>query len=97
MSLQSKHARGSEKKRVINKIWWISKHSLLLNLLIRVAFFLGKESFDLKVHPTRLKLKHQDLKEYSKTTNSKLMGCSEMNDGNEVHLSLVIRSRLQGN
>lgn len=63
VSLQSKHARGSEKRRVINKIWWISKHSLLLNLLIRVVFFLGKVRFDLKVHPARLKSKHWDLKE----------------------------------
>lgn len=62
VSLQNKHARGSEKRWVINKSWQMSKHSLLLNLLIRVAFFLGKVSLDLKVHPARLKLKHRDLK-----------------------------------
>lgn len=79
------------------KSWRISKRSLLLNLLIWVAFFLGKVSFDLKVHPASLKLKHQDLKDSSRTPTSKLVGCSEMNDGKDVYLSLVIRSRLQGN
>lgn len=37
------------------------KHSLLLDLLIRVALFLGEVSFDLKIDSARLKWKHQHL------------------------------------